>query len=129
MDHSHMHQHGHGAPKASAPGEAATEHAAAAHGMATSHGAHAEHARHDKHAGHSVAMFRDKFWISLLLTLPTLVWGHMLQSALGYTAPHFTGSRWIPAVFGSAVFVYGGWVFIQGAIRELKDRLPGMMTL
>jgi Cu2+-exporting ATPase len=87
------------------------------------------HAGHDKHAGHSVAMFRDKFWISLLLTLPTLGWGHMLQSALGYTAPHFPGSHWIPAVFGTAVFLYGGWVFIQGAIRELTDRLPGMMTL
>ncbi|MDQ3949827.1 MAG: heavy metal translocating P-type ATPase [Gemmatimonadota bacterium] len=74
-------------------------------------------------------MFRDKFWVSLLLTLPTLVWGHMLQSALGYTAPHFPGSHWIPAVFGTAVFAYGGWVFIQGAIRELRDRLPGMMTL
>jgi Cu2+-exporting ATPase len=74
-------------------------------------------------------MFRDKFWISLLLTLPTLVWGHMLQSALGYTAPHFPGSMWIPPLFGTAVFLYGGWVFIQGAIRELKDRLPGMMTL
>jgi Cu2+-exporting ATPase len=53
----------------------------------------------------------------------------MLQHALGYTAPHFPGSEWIPATFGTAVFVYGGWVFIQGAIRELKDRLPGMMTL
>jgi P-type Cu2+ transporter len=74
-------------------------------------------------------MFRDKFWISLLLALPTLVWGHMLQSALGYTAPHFPGSMWIPPLFGTAVFLYGGWVFIQGAIRELKDRLPGMMTL
>ncbi len=74
-------------------------------------------------------MFRDKFWISLLLTLPTLVWGHMLQTALGYTAPHFPGSMWIPPLFGTAVFLYGGWVFIQGAVRELKDRLPGMMTL
>jgi Cu2+-exporting ATPase len=74
-------------------------------------------------------MFRDKFWISLVLTLPTLVWGHMLQSAIGYTAPHFTGSHWIPAIFGTAVFVYGGWVFVQGAIGELKDRQPGMMTL
>jgi Cu2+-exporting ATPase len=90
---------------------------------------HAAHAGHDKHAGHSVAMFRDKFWISLLLTLPTLVWGHMLQSAFGYTAPHFPGSHWIPALFGTAVFAYGGWVFVQGAIRELKDRQPGMMTL
>jgi len=74
-------------------------------------------------------MFRDKFWISLLLTLPTLVWGHMLQNALGYSAPNFPGSHWIPPLFGTAVFVYGGWVFIQGALRELKDRLPGMMTL
>jgi Cu2+-exporting ATPase len=74
-------------------------------------------------------MFRDKFWISLLLTLPTLVWGHMLQRALGFTAPRFPGAQWIPAIFGIAVFAYGGWVFIQGAIREIRDRLPGMMTL
>ncbi len=84
---------------------------------------------HDKHAGHSVAMFRDKFWISLLLTIPTLVWGHMLPRALGYTPPAIPGARWIPAVFGTAVFLYGGWPFIQGAVRELRDRLPGMMTL
>ncbi|MEO6528801.1 MAG: heavy metal translocating P-type ATPase [Gemmatimonadaceae bacterium] len=74
-------------------------------------------------------MFRDKFWISLLLTLPTLVWGHMLQRTFGYDAPTFSGSRWIPSLFGTAVFVYGGRVFLLGAVRELKDRLPGMMTL
>jgi P-type Cu2+ transporter len=93
------------------------------------HAGHAGHAGHDKHAGHSVAMFRDKFWLSLALTLPTLVWGHMLQGAFGYTAPHFRGSAYIPAVFGTLVFAYGGLPFLQGAIRELKDRLPGMMTL
>jgi Cu2+-exporting ATPase len=90
---------------------------------------HSGHATHDKHAGHSVTGFRDKFWICLLLTLPTLVWGHMLQRAFGYHAPMFPGSQWIPAVFGTAVFAYGGWPFIQGAWRELTDRLPGMMTL
>ena len=94
-----------------------------------SHAAHAGHGDHDKHAGHSVAMFRDKFWISLLLMIPTLVWGHMLPNAFGYRAPHFPGSHWIPPLFGTAVFFYGGWPFIDGAIRELKARLPGMMTL
>jgi Cu2+-exporting ATPase len=74
-------------------------------------------------------MFRDKFWFSLAMTIPALVWDPMLQSWLGYTAPRFPGSRFIPAVFGTAVFVYGGWVFIHGALRELADRLPGMMTL
>ena len=92
-------------------------------------GSHSHHEGHDRHAGHSVAMFRDKFWIALLLTLPTLVWGHMLQRAFGYSAPVFPGSRWIPAVFGSAVFAYGGVPFLRGAIGEVRHRLPGMMTL
>ena len=117
---SHEHHHGHGQSDASAePGY--PEHP-------EQHG-HAGHAGHDKHAGHSVAMFRDKFWISLALTIPTLIWGHMLQNALGYTAPSFAGSRWLPALFGTAVFLYGGTPFLRGAVQELKDRLPGMMTL
>lgn len=88
-----------------------------------------EHAGHDKHAGHSVAMFRDRFWWALALTLPTLVWGHMLPSALGYAPPAFPGSTLIPALFGSVLFVYGGTPFLTGATREIADRFPGMMTL
>lgn len=101
------------------------------HSQHHEHHEHHEHhaGGHDKHAGHSVAMFRDKFWISLALTIPTLVWGHMLQNALGYTAPAFAGARWIPAVFGTAVFLYGGTPFLRGALQEIRDRLPGMMTL
>ncbi|HSU93332.1 MAG TPA: heavy metal translocating P-type ATPase, partial [Gemmatimonadaceae bacterium] len=84
---------------------------------------------HDAHAGHSVRMFRDKFWLSLLLTIPTLIWGHMLQSALRYRAPVFPGSVYLPALFGVAVFLYGGTPFLRGAVRELRERVPGMMTL
>ena len=95
------------------------------------HHAAAGHQReaHDKHAGHSVAMFRDRFWVSLALTLPTLVWGHMLPRAFGFTPPAVPGARWIPAVFGTLVFAYGGRPFLDGAVRELRARLPGMMTL
>ncbi len=88
-----------------------------------------EHADHDKHAGHSPAMFRDKFWLSLALTAPILVWGHMLPRAFGYAPPAFPGSHWIPSVLGTVVFVYGGWPFVRGATREITARLPGMMTL
>jgi Cu2+-exporting ATPase len=84
---------------------------------------------HDKHAGHSVAMFRDKFWLSLVLTLPVLVWSRDPQSWLHYSAPTFPGSALIPPVLGTAVFLYGGLVFIRGAAGELRDRQPGMMTL
>ncbi|KZC22118.1 ATPase P [Rhodanobacter thiooxydans] len=74
-------------------------------------------------------MFRDRFWISLALTIPALVWEPMLQKWFGYTALQFPGSGYIPAIFGAAVFLYGGWVFVKGAWSELSDRLPGMMTL
>ena len=86
-------------------------------------------AAHDKHAGHSVEMFRDRFWLALVLTIPTLVWEPMIQEWFGYRAPAVPGARFIPAVFGTVVFLYGGWVFLQGARRELAARLPGMMTL
>jgi Cu2+-exporting ATPase len=75
-------------------------------------------------------MFRRKFWGTLLLSIPTVVWSPMIQHWLGYQAwggP--AASRWIPAVFGTLVFAYGGWVFVKGAAGELADRRPGMMTL
>lgn len=90
---------------------------------------HGERGGHDTHEGHSVEMFRDRFWVSLLLTLPTMVWSPRLEGLLGYTAPSFPLSRYVSPLFGTAVFFYGGLVFLRGAYGELKDRLPGMMTL
>ncbi|MBA3435757.1 MAG: heavy metal translocating P-type ATPase, partial [Chloroflexi bacterium] len=86
-------------------------------------------AGHDRHAGHSVAMFRDRFWLSFALTIPVLIWSMDLQEWLGYMAPAFPGSEFMGAVLGTAVFLYGGRVFLRGARDELRDRQPGMMTL
>ncbi len=88
-----------------------------------------DHGSRDRHAGHSVAMFRDKFWLSLALTIPVVAWSADVQHWLGYTAPSFPGSKFLPGILGTAVFVYGGLVFIRGAWSELADRRPGMMTL
>src|SRR5947207_1272416 len=87
------------------------------------------HASHDRHAGHSVAMFHDKFWLSFALTIPVVFWSTDVQQWLGYTAPSFPGSKLIPPMLGTVVFLYGGLVFISGAWSELVDRKPGMMTL
>jgi Cu2+-exporting ATPase len=86
-------------------------------------------ATHDRHAGHSVAMFRDKFWLSFALTIPVVFWSADVRHWLGYTAPTFPGSKFIPPILGTAVFFYGGLVFIRGAWGELADHKPGMMTL
>src|SRR6476661_7569042 len=87
------------------------------------------HAGHDRHAGHSVAMFRDKFWLSFALTIPVVFWSSDVQHWLGYTAPSFPGSNLIPAILGTIVFFYGGLVVLRGARNELAERKPGMMTL
>ncbi len=98
------------------------------HGAHHDHGVAASHS-HDRHAGHSVAMFRDRFWLSLILTLPVIFWSHDPQEWLGYEAPAFPGSQYLSAILGTVVFLYGGLPFIRGAVRELGDRQPGMMTL
>jgi P-type Cu2+ transporter len=99
------------------------------HGRENAVGGRHSYGSHDRHAGHSVEMFRDRFWITLLLTIPTLVWSEMVQRWFGFTAPSLPGAAYIAAIFGAAVYLYGGWVFLVGGVRELRDRLPGMMTL
>ena len=125
MEHDHGGGHSHGAEHSAHEGTSGH----VTHGPAAQSAVHDEHAGHDTHAGHSVARFRNRFWTSLLLTIPTLVWGEMIPRALGFTPPAVPGAQWIPPVFGTAVFLYGGLVFLQGAWRELADRAPGMMTL
>ena len=87
------------------------------------------HSGHDKHAGHDPAVFRRQFWVVLLLTIPVVTWSREVQDWLGYAAPSFPGSDWIPPLVGTVVFLYGGWVFLKGARSELVNRQPGMMTL
>jgi P-type Cu2+ transporter len=100
------------------------------HGMSSDQPMNAvAHSGHTQHSGHSAAMFRDKFWLSLTLTLPVVFWSADVQHWLGYRAPTFPGSRLIPAILGTIIFVYGGSVFIQGARGELSRRQPSMMTL
>src|SRR2546429_7287880 len=84
---------------------------------------------HDKHAGDSPQMFRDRFFVSLLLTLPILYGAQLFQQWLGYRAVQFAGSEWITPVLAVVIFFYGGWPFVEGARRELAARLPGLMTL
>ena len=84
---------------------------------------------HDKHAGHSVAMFRDRFWLSLALTLPVLFFSESVQGWFGYSAPEFSGSDWLAPVLGTLIFFYGGSPFLKGAVKEVRHRLPGMMLL
>ncbi len=84
---------------------------------------------YNKHEGHHAKMFFRKFWVVFILTIPVILYSEFPEKLFGWTAPSFFGSEYIPLILGSFIFFYGGWIFIQGAVRELKAKLPGMMTL
>ncbi|MEO6761163.1 MAG: heavy metal translocating P-type ATPase [Candidatus Saccharimonadales bacterium] len=83
---------------------------------------------HDEHAGHNPNMFKQKFWLSLILTIPAMLFSGAIQNWLGFDLS-FSGSQYIPAIFGTIIFLYGGLVFLRSARGEIAARRPGMMTL
>ncbi|GEL17325.1 copper-translocating P-type ATPase [Pseudonocardia asaccharolytica] len=95
--------------------------------LANGHGTHAGHTAHAGHGDHA-AVFRDRFWLTLVLAVPVVVFSGMFQELLGYTAV-FPGSWLISPVLGTVIFFYGGWPFLAGAVTELRSRRPGMMLL
>jgi P-type Cu2+ transporter len=115
-------------------------HGSADHSPATdqlSPNEHRQHAEPDEHTGHTgheghgdhAAQFRDRFWLSLALTIPVIVYSEMVQEWLGFTPPQFPGSQWVAPVLGTIVFLYGGRPFLEGGVAELRSRQPGMMLL
>jgi P-type Cu2+ transporter len=119
--------HEHHAPGTANPLEETAAAGGATHRRDEGHGSHS--GGHDRHAGHSVAMFRDKFWLTLALTVPVVVLSPDIQEWFGYSLPTFPGEQFAAAILGTIVFLYGGLAFLRGAQSELADRRPGMMTL
>ena len=87
-----------------------------------------QHAGHDKHAGHSPEIFKRRFFICLVLTLPVLYFEPMFQMWFNYQAIQFLGAEWVIPIFSTIIYFYGGWVFLKGAWFELQSKI-GMMTL
>jgi P-type Cu2+ transporter len=94
------------------------------------HQMHADqpHAAHADHTGHEL-MFRNRFWVCLLLTIPVLLFSPMLQMWFGFEMPEFSGDQLIGALFAIIIFFYGGVPFLQMAVPEVQNRQPGMMLL
>jgi P-type Cu2+ transporter len=93
--------------------------------------AHSAHDHHDHgvmHEGH-ITLMRNRFWVSLPLTIIVVLYSEMIQEWLGFTMPAFPGSEYIAPVLGSFIFFYGGLPFLSMARQELASRQPGMMTL
>ena len=83
--------------------------------------------RNGEHRSHNI--FKTKFWVSFALSIPIVLYSHLIRDVFGFMPPAFPGSAYLPAVLGTIVFFYGGSVFIIASFRELRARAPGMMTL
>ena len=138
-DHSKM-EHGQHTSVTSAEADTHTDHTSHTVVAENQHNMHEGHANHVEsktsgHEGHSAdhsgheTMFRTRFWVSLLLTIPVLFYTPMLQMWFGFRAPSFPASQWIAPIFAIAVFLYGGIPFIKMAVPEVRNRQPGMMLL
>jgi Cu2+-exporting ATPase len=99
------------------------------------HSQHQMDRRGESHEGHGVdhtgheAMFRRRFWVSLALSVPVILYSQAVQKWLGFSMPTFPGSEWIVPIFSIIIFVFGGVPFIRMAVPEIKRRSPGMMSL
>jgi Cu2+-exporting ATPase len=98
------------------------------HGAHEAHEGHEDHAGHQDHTGHE-AMFRQRFWIVLAISIPVLIFSPAIQGFFGYSTPDFPGSGLIVPVLGVVIFIYGGLPFLRMAVPEVRTRAPGMMTL
>jgi Cu2+-exporting ATPase len=104
------------------------EHQHSGHDAHAGHDAHDGHEGHDKHAGHDPEMFRRRFWLSLLATIPLVVTSEMVMDWFGYEL-EFYGRETLGPLLGSFVFWWGGWPFLAGGAAEVRQRQPGMMLL
>src|SRR6056297_666617 len=92
------------------------------------HGKDGHDHENNDHAGHE-QMFRRRFWICLVLSVPVLLTSDTLQGWLGFGLPDFPGDEAIGPVFSTIVFIVGGLPFLKMALSELKELRPGMMSL
>jgi len=82
------------------------------------------------HVGHAhhMAEFKKKFWISLALTVPILLLSEMIQQWFNFVLV-IPFQKEVLFLLSLTVYLYGGLPFIKGLLQEIRDRLPGMMTL
>ncbi len=120
MNKHHHHNH--------SPEEHQHDQQPAAAGAANDAGMDHSHHDHGDHHRMMIEDFKKRFWLSLLLTVPVMLFSPMLQGLLGF---HIDFPFMMPIAFGfsTIIYFYGGWPFLKGLVSELRMRAPGMMTL
>jgi len=81
-----------------------------------------------RHEGHKNEDFKRRFIISLIITIPILLLSSFIQELFRFEL-QFPGSLYVVFLLSSLVYFYGGYPFLKGFFKEVKDKNIGMMTL
>ena len=92
------------------------------------HSSEPHETHHGRHEGHVTEDFKRRFIISLILTIPILALSPFIQGIFGFKLD-IPGSINILFLLSTLVYFYGGYPFLKGFFREIKDNEIGMMTL
>jgi len=89
----------------------------------------AAHPGPHSHHEHMAEDFKRRFFVSVALTIPVLLYSPTVQGLFRFKPPTFPGSEFVGFLFATAVFLYGGMPFLKGFWEEMRLKRPGMMTL
>ncbi|MEM1676970.1 MAG: heavy metal translocating P-type ATPase, partial [Nitrososphaerota archaeon] len=78
---------------------------------------------------HNVEELKRRFWFSLLLTIPVLLFSETIQTWFGFEWLTIPFQKDVLTLLSLMIYFYGGWPFLKGLVNEVKVRQPGMMTL
>jgi P-type Cu2+ transporter len=111
-----------------------TKHDRMQYEMPATHADHGDHADHDMSDPNMAAKMerdmRNKFFVALHLTIPTVLYSPLGLNLLGVRLPTFgLGENLIMLVLSTPVVFYSGWIFIAGSYHSLRRRTLNMSVL
>ncbi len=72
---------------------------------------------------------RNKFFFSLIFSLPIIAYSPLGEKILGLRLPEPIPSPWILFILSTPVFFYGGWIFLYSTYKALQKRTLNMAVL
>jgi Cu2+-exporting ATPase len=116
------------------PVSMATKHDRMQYEMPATGADHGDYADHDmSDPGMAATMERDmrnRFFVALLLTIPTVLYSPLGMNLLGVRLPTFgLGENVIMLLLSTPVVFYCGWIFISGSYHSLRRRTLNMSVL
>ena len=100
-----------------------------------------EHSGHDGHGGMAHDMsdpamaasmerdIRNRFFVALALTIPTILYSSLGRNLLGVSLPAPLPANWMMLLLSAPVVFWCGWMFIGSAFAALRQRTLDMSVL